>query len=171
MLQYCQPRRPGQGFTMVELIVVLVLVGILGAIGAVRFFDRRDFDATNFSDQARSALRYAQTVAIAQHRPVYAVLDSTSVRLCFVAGATCPGSEVAAPFAVTTGGPCTTSKWYCLRVPQGVGVSQVVTVAFDALGRPTDSGGTLLAASVTTTVSAGTMTVPITLEAETGYVH
>ena len=41
------------GFTMVELIMVIVIIGILGAIGASRFFDSSAFASKAYADQAK----------------------------------------------------------------------------------------------------------------------
>jgi len=49
-----------QGFTMVELVTVMVVIGILGAIGASRFFDNNTFAGRAYADQAKSVVRYAQ---------------------------------------------------------------------------------------------------------------
>jgi MSHA pilin protein MshC len=157
---------------MVELVVVMILVGILGAIGAARFFDRAPFDTRAFSDQVTSALRFAQKVAIAQNRMVYVVMDGQTIRLCFAAGATCGTSDqVQAPFSIKTDATCSSASWYCLRRPTGVTLGYSGTVAFNALGRPFDSSGNALGAAVAFPISAGATSFTVTVEPETGYVH
>jgi MSHA pilin protein MshC len=157
---------------MVELIVVMILVGILGAIGAARFFDRAPFDTRGFADQATAALRFAQKVAIAQNRMVYVVMDGQTIRLCFAAGATCGGSDqVQAPFSIKTDATCSSPTWYCLRRPNAVTLGYTGALAFNPLGRPFDANGSALLAPVTFPISAGSTTFTVTVEPETGYVH
>lgn len=54
-----------RGFTLVELILVIVLLSILSAVALPRFFDRNDFDERVFFDDTLNAVRYAQKVAVA----------------------------------------------------------------------------------------------------------
>lgn len=157
---------------MVELVVVIVLIGILGAVGAARYFDRVPFDTRGFSDQVRAALRFAQKEAVAQNRPVYVVMDGDTVRLCFVPGASCGGTDqVQAPFSIKTDTTCNSPTWYCLRRPNGVTLGYSGALAFNALGRPTDTGGSALLGPTAFSISAGATSFTITVEPETGYVH
>ena len=71
------------GFTMVELIMVMVLIGILGAVAGSRFFDREVFEARAYADQAKALIRYAQKLAIAQNRPVFVRSTPTGFAVCF----------------------------------------------------------------------------------------
>ena len=62
-------RRAARGFTLVELITVMILVGIL-AFAIVPVFNNRTFDERGFSDAVRSALQHARHVAVASRRHV-----------------------------------------------------------------------------------------------------
>jgi MSHA pilin protein MshC len=163
---------------MVELIVVMILIGILGAVGAARFYNRGTFDASAFANQTAAALRFAQKVAIAQNRSVSARFDGTSVSLCFDTGCT---AKVTAPFSVKTDSTyCTSATWYCVRSPTNVSYTTSLGsvsgnapgyITFDALGRPY-SGGAALATVTTLTVNGGPgNTKIVSVEPETGYVH
>ncbi|HLP98882.1 MAG TPA: prepilin-type N-terminal cleavage/methylation domain-containing protein [Sideroxyarcus sp.] len=65
-----------RGFTMIELIMVIVILGVISVVVLPRFFDSNTFEARGAADQVRSALRYAQKVAIAQHRNITVSISS-----------------------------------------------------------------------------------------------
>jgi MSHA pilin protein MshC len=68
-----------RGFTLVELIMTMVIVGILAAVVAPRFFDNNVFQSRGFADELQASLRYAQKVAVAQRRVVCMAFDIVSV--------------------------------------------------------------------------------------------
>jgi MSHA pilin protein MshC len=72
---------PERGFTIIELVIVMVVVGILAVFASSKFADRADFQARGFQDETRSLLRYAQKSAIAQRRAVCVALNATGVVL------------------------------------------------------------------------------------------
>jgi MSHA pilin protein MshC len=69
------------GFTLVEMVVVIVIVGILAVAALPRLFDQNDFYARGFYDETLSILRYGQKTAVAQRRLVCASFTATSVTL------------------------------------------------------------------------------------------
>lgn len=176
---------------MVELITVMVLIGVLGAVGAVRFFDRKSFDADQFTDQTKAMLRYAQKLAIAQNRAVYVRLNGSSVALCFnyQADATCgAGNRVLPPGASNSGSSQTMSNcnaiaaWACEAPPSGItyALSQAYAYFyFDALGKPyapADPQDNLISsfAGLVITIKESAVGGPVhavTVAAETGYVY
>ncbi|MCA1856244.1 type II secretion system GspH family protein [Massilia oculi] len=165
-------RRRQTGFTMVELIIVLVLIGVLAALGAGRFADRKDFDAAGFAEQTRSMLRHAQKLAIAQNRSVHVLIEASRISLCFNAGACPAASRVPAPAGGNSGSSatraaCASTTWFCEGRPAGVTLASAGTLpaslSFDALGRPS--------AGLALTVGGSGAPVAVNVAPETGYVH
>lgn len=170
------------GFTMVELVAVIVVVGILAAFAVPRFTQNEVFDARTFTDHNLNMLRYAQKLAIAQNRPVFAVLGSNRIALCFnpVCGTV---DRVLAPAGSNSGSPATLAQcgtdrsWLCEGRPNNVsyGVNVTGTVLFfNALGRPFLNGDVDPASNfsrLSIAIGGGGPTRTVIVEAETGYVH
>ncbi|TFW30986.1 MSHA biogenesis protein MshC [Massilia horti] len=161
---------------MVELIVVMVLAGIIGAVGIARFFDRAGFDADAFADQTRSMLRYAQKLAIAGNRPVYVRLNANGISLCYDPAKDCPpAKQVLAPSGTNSGvratrDYCNSSAWYCEGRPSTVtlNVGGNGLLVFDALGRPSD--GSPQFSGIQLAIGGDGSTRTVSVAPETGYV-
>jgi len=64
-----KPNYKSHGFTLVELVLVIVLLSILSVVAVPRFFERSAFQDRAVYDDIASTLRYAQKVAIASGCP------------------------------------------------------------------------------------------------------
>lgn len=151
------------GFTMTELITVIVIVGIMGAMVVPRFFQRSTFDSRGFYEQAIATLRYAQKIAIAQHRFVCVAFPANN-RIAVSYDPVPPGAShtLAACPGLALTGPDGQAP-FTLVAPGGVSLSAYADFNFDALGRSSFAARQSIAVSGYAS--------PILVEAETGYVH
>jgi len=53
-----------KGFTLTELVIVIVIIGALAAAAIPRFINTQEFESRGFYEEVLSALRYAQKMAV-----------------------------------------------------------------------------------------------------------
>ncbi|RIX46943.1 MAG: prepilin-type N-terminal cleavage/methylation domain-containing protein [Rhodocyclales bacterium GT-UBC] len=147
--------RSQRGFSTIELVVVLILMGILAAIALPRL-SGGGFDDRGFRDQLVAALRYAQKSAVA-------------ARITVCAGFTLSPSTVTFQRAAQGASNC--SGGVALEGPDGnpLVLSSKSSAAFAALPPDIvfDSAGRPLTGAASIVVG----TLSLSVEAETGYVH
>ena len=156
-----------RGFTIIELIVVILIAGIMGVAVMSRFSDRGVFEGRGFLDETQALLRYGQKAAIAQRRTVCVRFSANQAWLTMrsAAGDTACGTHAAPGDGAPTGetlltGPNGVAP-FTVTAGTSSGFSPTPAVFyFDAVGRPS-AGQTIVV------LGGGTVTV----EAETGYVH
>lgn len=129
-----------KGFTLVELVAVMAIIGILSAIAGPRFFDSEVFAARGFADDAAAALRYARKLAVASGCATHFELDAGGYRVARWQGGTDCNDRTGTLNAVRRPGGGT----FDAASPAGVVVG-TLSLYFDAIGRPRDAiDGSLL---------------------------
>lgn len=142
-------RARARGFTLAEMIVVILILGILAAVLLPRFFVKQDFEAQGAYDRVLATVRYAQKAAIGSRCNVRVTIAANVVSAAFETVAPCSGS-VLDPV-----------RGSALQVTGSASIPITgTTFVYDALGRPTPG-------PVTISVAGKAFTV----EAETGHAH
>lgn len=163
------PKRGQRGFTLVELVTVMIVISILAVVALPNFSLLGGYDEVGYRDQVKATLEFARKAAVAQRR--YSCVTRSGNTLAVSIDTTSPESRGTATCPreqnlVLPGGGNTIS-------PRGnttlLGTS-AAAVVFDAQGRPWTAASATLSTAAQFTVHGESDTV-VTVEAETGYVH
>lgn len=151
--------RSSRGFTLIELIMVLVLVSAVAVFVAPRLSGISDFNARGFHDETMALLRHAHKSAVAQRRPVCVAFTATGASLHVDAdrdaatGSSGCERDLAGPRGETPARVAARGAVQYASTPP--------TLVFDAQGRP----------SAGLSIQVAGAARAITVEAGTGYVH
>jgi MSHA pilin protein MshC len=148
------------GFTIIELIVLVVVMGILSATILPRWRGETGFESRGFRDQIVAGLRYAQKSAIAARLTACATFSISPAQVSFRVSSVNGASDC------TTGSVLSGVDGQPLIVAATGGATfsaAPASVIFDAAGRP--------ASAASISISGLPAALAIVVEAETGYVH
>lgn len=161
-------RRSQRGFTLVELIMVIVVLSVLAVFAAPRIFSNSDFYAHGFHQETMALLRYAQKTAIAQRRMVCVNFDTSTTPNSATLMTESPTGTGTVSCAVNVVGPKGESPAK-IKAGSGVSYASASNLIFNGLGQPVSTARSPLTANTTVQVAGASQT--ITIESGTGYVH
>lgn len=148
-----------RGFTVVELIMVIVILGLLAVVALPRLSDSSTFRTVAFHDEVVAALRYAQKSAVSHRRLVCVQLNANSVTL-YIANT----NPATACTSTTLMGPDGNAAY--AHSASSLIEGTVGPIYFQPSGVVTSAGGVIT--NYTITVTGAT---PITVVGATGYVN
>ena len=155
----CRASR-SRGFSLVELVVILIVVGAISVVALGRVSNNNGFAARAFAQEVRAALRFAQKFAVASGCDVQALVDGGADSYALQLRADATGGAVSCLTAsgAFAGNPLLdpqTGGAFAGNAPGGVDVSGTLNVVFDAAGGVA-AGGAVTVAGESITVSAPT---------------
>jgi MSHA pilin protein MshC len=146
------------GFTVIELVVTIVIIGILAGFAVPRFFNNAPFAELGYSNELASALRQAQKVAVASGCDTSVSISTAGYQVAqrAASGSTCATSgSWSMPVMRTDGTSLSGSP------PSGANVNGAAQYIFN-------SSGALNSGSSTTSSVASHV---ITVDSSTGFVR
>lgn len=148
-----------KGFSLIELIVIIVLLSLLAIIVTPRLFNKSAFDAAGFRLDLLNALRYAQKTAIASGCDVQITISAASrtYALNYRSGGTNTSCGAGA-FTDPVPHPQAQGS-FIGTASNDVVLSNDLNIVFDSSGSPSSGGS----------ISIGSKGV--TVEPVTGFVH
>ena len=157
-------RRSARGFTLVELVAVLLLIGILAAVAVPRLSTFDGFRTQGWREQVVTGLRLAQATATGHRRLVCASFsgNNLSLSIAAVSGATSCSSPLSGPDGAAV---------FTATAPErgvSVSISPPGTLFFQPNGRVSSDGAGSLVANRTLTAGDAS---PITVYGESGHVE
>lgn len=157
-----------RGFTLIELIVVMLLMAILAVTAMPRFFDSGSFEGPAFAHELASAARYAQKLAVVSGCPVrLRIPDATHYELwqpqSAPTGSACDTNFTRAVAHPGTGGS------FAAATPNGVAIGGTLplTVEFKPSGAPYFVGNV----EVTAEISIPVASRQVVITPRSGYVE
>lgn len=148
------------GFTLVEVIIVFVMMGIVSAFLASSYFNVTASSLTSEVDVVKSHLRYAQARSMNTNTVWGINISSTTQYSLFTNGNT--SNMMLLPGQDTN----------TLTLPSGVAFAGTGIVSFDSWGKPyTDAGAASAQSSTRTfTLSSGSSSQSINITPNTGFI-
>jgi MSHA pilin protein MshC len=147
------------GFSIFELVIVIVLLGILSVYALSNFFDQDEIAARGFFDDTVNAVRFAQKLAISTGCDVRVATVATGYTL--VQSSTCTANDFINPVVNPANRG---NNFQNLNLPGSFSLAPTTAITFNARGIP-DSGS-----DVAFTITDGVTTYSFNVDGQTGLV-
>jgi prepilin-type N-terminal cleavage/methylation domain-containing protein len=157
-----RPRAALQGFTLIELVTVLLLVAILAAVAVPRLDMGRGITQAAWRDQVLAALLHARALAQGHRRLVCVTVATGEVRL------TMASANPATSCATTVAGNDGDARWSHDGQGLAITVTPAGTLYFQPDGRITSDGAGATALNATIAISG---LASLAVVGETGHVQ
>ena len=142
-IQHHTPRTRQHGFTMVELIAVLLLVGVLAAVALPRLDGALALRGAGWRDQIKAGLLHARTLAQGHRRLVCVTLATGEIRLALAS------ANPASACDTVLAGPDGDARWAVDGNAIALSQSPAGTLYFQPDGRITSDGAGSTAVNAT----------------------
>jgi MSHA pilin protein MshC len=160
----CDVHRRMQGFTLIELVIVLMVVGVLGAIGMMRYYKPTEITVSIEADHLARDIRHMQMLAMTWGQTLRLNFPAANTyRVVCASGAAAPPCNGAnAVVDPANAAPFT-------RLLENSVTVAGAAIDLDALGRPV-AAGVLINGDTTYTLTGGAQTSTVTVRRLTGFV-
>lgn len=160
---YPPPRRAGaRGFTVLELVLVMLVVGVLAVFAIPRVFTTESLTLPGTTARLAASIRYTQSLAMSRGQRYRINFAAGSYQITDMGGAPIVQPLTASTAAVSLA-PATLSGF---NPPLTGGY-----VAFDGKGTPYVDAATQLAGTATLVLTAGGEVGSVAIAPETGHVR
>lgn len=78
------------GFTLIELILVIVLIGVISVVSSARLWNNKTYTDRANLDQLQFGLKLAQKLSMSQRRDVFIIQVGSEISLCYQNVNPCP---------------------------------------------------------------------------------
>lgn len=149
---------PTCGFTLIELVIMIVIIGILSAAGIINFNAQKQHSITVQADELRRDLSHLQLLAISGQGRLQLTVTANSYAICAATVTTC--NAASAIIDASTGQSFSTTLTDGATFISGIG-----NYYFDSLGRPVTNAtsSALLTTQTTFQLNGVSRSTPVTV--------
>ena len=165
-MKQCNNRKSWQGFTLLELVIVMAVIGILASLGVVSFVKYSNSQALSAaaSDLANT-LNVAKARSLSQVKPSACnSIDGYEVRICGLLGSTCISPSVSFELDVKCGGSVVAPSITTKKLPTDINFD--VTTTSKSFFFPVLTGGVIGSGTVVLSGYGRTKNVTVSLSGD-----